>query len=361
MSVEKDLTRNFSIQKPRFEDLLEDPRLFDATREALKAVAEAGVQYPTKDSPKSECEEWWKKMGPVFADVMAGWVEDTPESIQNVVETQDVTLEEVPVRIYKHKDLDNAKNNIPVIVYLHGGGFTAWSFADKTYNSYLTRLAALGKAIIVAADYRPAHTYPFPTGLEDCYKVTKWVAQGGAESHGVPAGKVVVAGDSSGTNLAFAVTLKAKREGIMNDTIAGLYYLCPYFAGGEKTPDYPSMMECDGLFASEGFLTAVDNNLCKEEEKEEWFKNPLLWSIHATKEDMEGMPPSSIIVMQLDMIRDQGFEMHYKLKSAGVESYITTVSGGVHEQQLFSMHSPYVTEQSIQDFASFAGYCCSKK
>jgi len=362
MSVEKDLTRNFSIQKPRFEKLLEDPRLFDGTRDALQAI-EGAVEYPTSDSSKVECEDWWKKMGPIFADVMAGWVEDTLESIEAVVETKDETYEYkadgvVPIRIYKHKDIIANGNPVPVIIYLHGGGFTAWSFSDKTYNSYLTRLGAQGKAIIVAVDYRPAHSFPYPAGLDDCYNVTTWIANGGCA--GVPAGKVIVVGDSSGANSAFAVALKAKREGILDQTIAGLYYLCPYFAGGKKTADYPSMIECDGLFASEGFLIAVDNNVCKEDEKEKWFKDPLLWPILATKEDLEGMPPSSTIVMQLDMIRDQGFEMHYKLKSAGVESYITCVSGGVHEQQLFSKHSPYVTEQSIQDLAAFAVYCSKK-
>lgn len=361
-TIEKELTRNPAATKPRFDNLLDDFRLYDGTRDALQAIAGA-VEYPAAESTsKAEWSEWWKKMGPIFGDVVGGWVEDTPDDIEGKVSKIDLTQKEVPIRILKSKDLpSSSSSSVPVIVYLHGGGFTAWSFKDKSFDGYLTRLAALGKCVIVAVDYRPAHTNPFPQGLNDCYDVTEFVASGGLkDEHGVPAGPVLVAGDSSGSNLAFGTALKAKREGTVDKLIAGLYYLCPYFAGESKTADFPSMMECDGLFASKGFLDAVLGNVCDDETKKEWFQSPLLWPILATKEDMEGMPPSSTIVMELDMIRDMGVEMHYKLKNSGVESYITIVSGGIHEQQLFSKHSPYVTEQSIHDIAAFASYCCNK-
>jgi hypothetical protein len=112
--------------------------------------------------------------------------------------------------------------------------------------------------------------------------------------------------------------------------------------GEVKTPDYPSMMECDGLFASKGFLVAVVGNICIDQNKKEWFSSPLLWpicTILATKEDMQGMPPFSIKLMELDMIRDMGQEMHYKMKNAGIESYVSIIGDGVHKQQLFSKHS----------------------
>ena len=74
------------------------------------------------------------------------------------------------------------------------------------------------------------------------------------------------------------------------------------------------------------------------------------------------MPPSSSLVMELDMIRDMGLEMHYKMKNAGVDLYVSIIGGGVHEQQLFSKHSLYVglTQQSILDLFTFAEYCYNK-
>ena len=357
-SIEQALVRDASATKPHFGDILDDFRLYDGTRDALRAIA-GGVEIPPASTPKAELAEFFKKIGPIFADVVASWAAPTPDDVESSVSKTDVVHDGVPVRILKSKTI-RAGGKVPVVVYLHGGGFTMLSCKDAAYDGYLTRLAALGKCVVVAVDYRLSHTHPYPSGLDDCYNAVKWVAQGGAEGHGVPPGKVVVAGDSAGGNLAFATALKAKADGIVDSTIAGMYCLCPYFAGEYKTKDYPSMMQFDGLFISEALLAAILGNICDDNAKEEWFKSPLLWPILCTEKDMAGLPPCSTVVMELDMIRDMGTEMHYKLKNAGVESYLTVTGGGIHVQQLFSKHSPYVTEQSIQDLALFASYCSNK-
>lgn len=72
---------------------------------------------------------------------------------------------------------------------------------------------------------------------------------------GVKAGKILIAGDSSGANMAFGVALKAKNAG--EDLTACLYLLCPYSAPVVKEECYPSMLEFDGYYCSEGFLVAV--------------------------------------------------------------------------------------------------------
>jgi acetyl esterase len=165
---------------------------------------------------------------------------------------------------------------------------------------------------------------------------------------------VVLAGDSAGANLAFAVALRTKQAS--QDWIKGLYYICPYWDGVTQSEKYPSTLELNGYFASVGFLQAVVSNVCKEDEQDEWSQNALLWPIHATEEDLSGMPPTRTIVMQLDMIRDMGLAFHYKLHEADVDCTFSLVSGGVHEQQLFAAHSPQVTDQSIRDLAGFAQY-----
>ena len=87
-----------------------------------------------------------------------------------------------------------------------------------------------------------------------------------------------------------------------------------------------------------------------------WFKSPLLWSVLATKEEMAGLPPTSVIVGELDMIRDMGIDLNLRLKEAGVETSLTIMGGAIHDQQFFTKHSPQVTNQSIHDLAAFAQY-----
>lgn len=104
------------------------------------------------------------------------------------------------------------------------------------------------------------------------------------------------------------------------------------------------------------FPLPIGNTVCDESEKDEMFKSPLLWSLCATKEEMANMPPTSVVVGEVDMIRDMGIELYHRLKDAGVESLLTIMGGGIHEQQLFANHSPQVTNQSVRDLAGFAQY-----
>ena len=241
--------------------------MFKGTAEALKELA-AGppLEFPTEEWTQEQVKDWFRAIGPAIAEVWAAWAGEVPVEIAECVEKTDIEHKGIPVRILKKK---NAGDDLPVVVYYHGGGFagksfgvlnslmsvfeqqashfvlnhSVWSAKDPVYDAYLTRLAALGSCIIVAVDYRLTPDAPFPAGLEDSYMVAKWVSEGGAiasgtsvnfqeafeylrfsdsSSHslittfasnllqGVPKGNVVLAGDSAGTNLAFGVALKAK-------------------------------------------------------------------------------------------------------------------------------------------------------
>jgi acetyl esterase len=226
------------------------------------------------------------------------------------------------------------------------------------YDPYLTRLAALGECIVVAVDFVSTLEKPFPAGLDECVKAIKWVVAGGTP--GVPKGKVTITGDSAGGSLAMGVTLRAKQEGWVSE-IAGVYIICPFLDGVAKDERYPSLEEFDGYLLNEGSMIAVLTNICEPSAKEECFKNPQLFAMNATSDDLQGLPPIKTIVMECDMIRDIGIAFHYKLKKAGADASLEIISGGIHDQQLFSSHSPEVTSQSIHDLAAFAKYVSKKK
>ena len=91
-----------------------------------------------------------------------------------------------------------------VILYLHGGGWTAgW------YNSHRWLVAHIGQAAksrALAVDYRLAPEEPFPAALEDCLAVYRWLLK-----DGTPPEQIVMAGDSAGGNLVLT-TLMALRD-----------------------------------------------------------------------------------------------------------------------------------------------------
>lgn len=62
---------------------------------------------------------------------------------------------------------------LPVLVYIHGGGWAIGSLeTDDPLCRRLARELGLG---VVNVEYRLAPEWKFPTGVEDCFDVVKWV------------------------------------------------------------------------------------------------------------------------------------------------------------------------------------------
>ncbi|MFI3208360.1 MAG: alpha/beta hydrolase fold domain-containing protein, partial [Eubacteriales bacterium] len=118
----------------------------------------------------------------------------------------------VPVRVYfpNHDTLEEYKNdeaNLPVIIYLHGGGWVTDGIDN--YERICDKLAKYTNHIIVSVDYRLAPEHKFPIGLEDCYEVAKAICLGnfpGIAKHA----DVTIMGDSAGGNLATVVCQMAR-------------------------------------------------------------------------------------------------------------------------------------------------------
>jgi acetyl esterase/lipase len=94
----------------------------------------------------------------------------------------------------------------PIFLELHGGalimgrGELAWMMAAGK--------AAARNGITWAPDYRMAPVHPYPAALDDCLAVYR---QGLAQR---PASEIIVSGLSAGSNLAAALALRAKDEGL---------------------------------------------------------------------------------------------------------------------------------------------------
>ena len=97
----------------------------------------------------------------------------------------------------------------PMMLYLHGGGFTLGQSEDTAYIT--SRIAAENAMVVVSANYRLAPEWPFPACLDDCLAVLQWMQKNGATLDGT---RIAVGGDSAGGNLAAALVIKARDEGV---------------------------------------------------------------------------------------------------------------------------------------------------
>ena len=114
---------------------------------------------------------------------------------------------DLPIRIYRPTENPNA----PAIVFFHGGGWVLSTL--DIFDSSLSRLANQSGATIISVFYQKAPEHPFPIPFDDCYESLLWVISN-AEELKIDPTKVGVMGDSAGGNLASAVALKARDNGV---------------------------------------------------------------------------------------------------------------------------------------------------
>src|ERR1700750_1428258 len=65
------------------------------------------------------------------------------------------------------------QKNLPVMIYLHGGGWTLGSF--ETYEPFCRALANSTARIMLWVCYRLAAEHPFPAAFDDARAALRWV------------------------------------------------------------------------------------------------------------------------------------------------------------------------------------------
>ena len=93
------------------------------------------------------------------------------------------------------------------VLYLHGGAFLCCGLA--THRHLVSRISAASGVPVLAVGYRMLPRHPIRRAVEDGLDGLRWLA-----AQGYPADRVVIAGDSAGGFLTFAVAHDAVRLGI---------------------------------------------------------------------------------------------------------------------------------------------------
>ena len=127
---------------------------------------------------------------------------------------------------------------LPVVIYMHGGG---WVLGDRETHDRLLRELTNGiGAAVVFVDYERSPEARYPVAIEQGYAVAKYVADN-AEKLGVDAGRMAVAGDSVGGNMAAVIALLAKERKGPAFRAQVLFY--PVTDASMSTPSYTEFAE----------------------------------------------------------------------------------------------------------------------
>nr|QEE79633.1 tannase [Diospyros kaki] len=138
--------------------------------------------------------------------------------------------------------ISGSDQRLPLVVHFHGGGFCIGSALGNINLKYLTSLASEARCIAVSVEYRLAPEHPLPIAYDDSFSGLQWVATHSTGQGPDPwlnryadFGRVFLAGESAGANLAHHVAVRAGATGLGGVRLLGLVVAHPFFAG--KEPD----------------------------------------------------------------------------------------------------------------------------
>jgi acetyl esterase len=257
----------------------------------------------------------------VLADAQSGPVSMPPVDEEWI--TVPSPAGDVRVRIIKPQ---GAAGMLPVIVYMHGGG---WILGNAQTHDRLVRELAVGAGAALAfVEYPNSPEARYPTAIEQGYATAQWITRNGA-AKGLDASRMAVAGESVGGNMAAALALMAKQRGDVTFVQQSMYY--PVTDAAMNTASYEQ-------FATGYYLSRTEM---------EWF-----WDAYTTDpaqrsqitaspnqastEQVAGLPPAYLCVDEADVLRDEGEAYAAKLRAAGVPVTTVRYDGTIHDFMLLN-------------------------
>ena len=224
--------------------------------------------------------------------------------LPNEVVTRDVTiLDSLRGRLYTPPD---SAMPLPVLVYLHGGGWVAGSVA--THEPFCCLLSKAANVIVLSVEYRRAPEYPHPAALEDALTAAVW-AKDNAANWGGDARRLALGGDSAGGQLAAAAANRlCATPG--EEFLRALLLLYP-------VTDYPDANHPSYIENATGY--GLEAKLMR------WFWEQYAQGAAADDPDMSPLrlhklptlPPTLIATSEYDVLRDEGIAYADRLRGSG--------------------------------------------
>lgn len=239
------------------------------------------------------------------------------ESDQSILAIDDTILNDkypIPIRIY----MPPQAQNLPVMVYIHGGGHTCGSIT--VYDKVVRKTTRLTKHIIVSIDYRLSPEFAYPTALNDCKTVIKSifnVLDGWKINYKDK--NLSIMGDSAGGALTTSIVMDKDftlQHNIKKQVL--IYPSVDYTASSESYKKYDT-----------GYLLEI--------QRMEWYFNNYLQNNEDKKsvstlfcDFYPEMPETMVVVAEYDPLHDEGILYAEKVQETGVKSEFHDVKGVIH-------------------------------
>ncbi len=182
------------------------------------------------------------------------------------------------------------------LLYIHGGGFMACS--ARTHRPITGAFAQRGFEVF-APNYRLAPEHPFPAGLDDCVAAYRALAGDG---------RLAVAGESAGANLALGVIFRARAAALLLPDAAALFSPAVDLLGTGES--HVTNAHRDPMLNEAALRKLVPMYLAGADAAD-----PLLSPLYG---DFTGVPPLLVHAGEREILRDDAVRLADKARRAGV-------------------------------------------
>ena len=271
-------------------------RFVDAINAAYaEHAAPAGASMAVRREIAERVRRSWREGGPIMA------------------ETHEMDMDGVRLRLHRPV----ADQKLPVMLYIHGGGWTLFSI--DTHDRLMREYAARARVAVLGIDYSLSPESKFPVALEQCAAALDWIAVQ-ADALNLDADRVLIGGDSAGANLSVATCLLQRERGRPLPAAMLLNYGA--FAP-ERTPSYARFGAGDYSLESD----EMDAFWAAYVDGPDQLADPLVAPLRA---DLAGLPPAFLAIAECDILADCNDAFARKLEEAGVPTRAVTYKGATH-------------------------------
>ena len=179
------------------------------------------------------------------------------------------------------------------------------------------RAMAMGSALrlgvrVVAVDYRMAPDHPHPVPLDDCLAFYRMLLRDHAPR------EIIVGGGSAGANLAAALMLRVRDEGL--PLPAACVLLSPEVDLTESGDSFATNAGIDGM----GSLMGINLLHANGQPLDHPYLSPLFGDF------TQGVPPTLLTAGTRDLFLSNAVRMHRALRKAGIDAELHVQEAAVH-------------------------------
>ncbi|WP_034157122.1 alpha/beta hydrolase [Sphingomonas sp. ERG5] len=276
------------------DDLDPDIRIFQ--RRVAADYARHGVAVDVADRRRIAelVREPWNIGGPVMAS------------------TTDLRAAGVTLRLHR----PSAAVDLPVLVYLHGGGWVLFSI--DTHDRLMRDYAARSGCAVLGVNYSLSPEARYPQALNDVVAVLGWLRAEGP-ALGLDPQRIAIGGDSAGGNLSVATALRLRDTG--RDWLSAM--LLNYGAFDTRRRVSHERFHSDDYILNPDEMDAFWDDYLGDAERDDPYVRPLL-------ADLTGLPPAFLCIAECDILADENRAMAAQLAAAGVAVEAQVYPGATH-------------------------------